>query len=111
VSDAAWSLLHGGNILLLLNAGVFVVVVAAALMGPVRPEYKIYALAAMCLFLTKHTEPLLQSTTRYSLAIFAAWPALAVKIGRGLPFACLLFFAAALNLLLFRTFLDWGLVV
>jgi Gpi18-like mannosyltransferase len=111
VSDAARSLAHGGNFLLLLNAGVFVMVGVAAVMRPVRPEYRIYAVAAMCLFLTKHTEPLLQSTTRYSLALFAAYPALSTRFGRGLTFASLLLIAAALNLLLFRTFLDWGLVV
>jgi len=110
VIDAARSLLHGGDFLLLSNAGVFVVVGAAALLGPVRSEYKIFAVAAMCLFLTKHTEPLLQSTTRYSLAVFAAYPALAARFDRGLPFAFLCLMAAALNLLLFRTFLDWGLV-
>lgn len=111
VSDTIRYLAHGGNFLLWLNAGVFVIVGAAALMSTVRLEYKIYAIAAMCLFLTKHTEPLLQSTTRYSLAVFAAYPALSAKFGRGLPFASVLLIAAALNLLLFRTFLDWGLVI
>jgi hypothetical protein len=110
VIDTVRSLLHGGDFLLLLNAGVFVVVGAAALISPVRSEYKIFAVAAMCLFLTKHTEPLLQSTTRYSLAVFAAYPALAARLRQGLPFAFLCLMTAALNLLLFRTFLDWGLV-
>jgi hypothetical protein len=114
VIDAVRSLAHGGDFLLQLNAGVFVIVGAAAILpsrklGPVRPEYRIYAVAAMCLFLTKHTEPLLQSTTRYSLAVFAAYPALSARFGWGLPFASLLLIAAALNLLLFHAFLDWGL--
>jgi hypothetical protein len=111
VSDAVRSLVRGGDFLLLLNVGVLIIVGAAAFMRPVRPEYKIYAIAAMCLFLTKHTEPLLQSTTRYSLALFAAWPALSARLGRGLPFAFSLLIAAVLNLLLFRTFLDWGLAI
>jgi hypothetical protein len=111
VSDAIMSLAHGGNILLLLNAGIFAVIGTAALTGPVRFEYKLYAVAAMCLFLTKHTEPLLQSTTRYSLAVFAAYPALSARLGRGLPFAFVVFIAVALNLLLFQTFLDWKLAV
>jgi hypothetical protein len=89
---------HGGNLLPLFNAGVFVIVeVATGLpsreLRPVRPEYKIYAVAAMCLFLTKHTEPLLQSTTRYPLAVFAAYPALSARFGRGLPFASSLLMA------------------
>jgi hypothetical protein len=111
VSDAVWSLAHGGNFLLMLNAGIFAIVGVAALMRPVRFEYKIYAVAAMCLFLTKHTEPLLQSTTRYSLAVFAAYPALSARFGPVLPYVSLLLVAAALNLMLFRAFLDWGLVI
>jgi hypothetical protein len=97
--------------LLLVNICIFTVVAAAALTSQVRFEYKVYAFAAMCLFLTKHTDPLLQSTTRYSLAVFAAWPALSERLGRGLSLNSVLFIAAALNLLLFRTFLDWGLAV
>ena len=111
VRDVAWSLTHGGHLLLMLNAGVFVIAGAAALMPRVRFEYKVYAMAAMCMFLMKHTEPLLQSTTRYSLALFAAYPALAAKFDQGLSFPVIVLIGAALNLLLFRTFLDWGLVV
>jgi hypothetical protein len=111
VGDAVWSLAHGANFLLLLNAGIFIVVGAAALMRPAQFEYKIYAVAAMCLFLTKHTEPLLQSTTRYSLAVFAAYPALSARLGPVLLYISLLLVAAALNLMLFRAFLDWGLVI
>lgn len=109
--EAVMSLIHAANPLLMLNVGVFVLVGAAALTGPVRFEYKLFAIAALCLFLTKHTEPLLQSTTRYSLAVFAAYPAFAARLGQGLPYALIVFIATALNLLLFRTFLDWGLVV
>jgi hypothetical protein len=78
---------------------------------PVRFEYKIYAIAAMCLFLTKHTQPLLQSTTRYTLTLFAAYPVLSAKVKDGLVFACLVFVCAVVNLFLLLTFLDWGLVI
>jgi hypothetical protein len=94
-----------------LNLGIFAVVGAAALMRSVRFEYKIYALAAMCLFLTKHTQPLLQSTTRYSLSLFAAYPAISAKVSGGLSFATLMVICAVMNLFLFLTFLDWGLVI
>jgi hypothetical protein len=108
--DVAKGLLHGGDFLLILNAGVLVLAGAFALLPEVRVEYRIFAAAAICLFLTKHTQPLLQSTTRYSLAIFAAYPSLAARVS-GLPLALLAMFAAGLNLLFFRIFLDWGLVV
>ena len=111
LGEAIRVLAQRGDRLLLLNLGIFVVVGAAALMRRVRPEYKIYAIAAMCLFLTKHTQPLLQSTTRYSLTLFAAYPALSAKLNGGLAFACLLLVCAIVNLLLLLTFLDWGLVI
>jgi hypothetical protein len=100
-----------GNRLLLMNLTVFVAVAAATLMRDVRFEYKLFTVAALCLFLTKHTQPLLQSTTRYSLSIFAAWPVLSAKLGSGLPFAVIAMLAFILNLLLFWTFLSWGLAV
>jgi len=109
--DAARGLQHGGDFLLILNAGALVTAGAFALMNGVRWEYRIFAIAAICLFLTKHTQPLLQSTTRYTLALFMALPSLASRVGTGLPFALMTLIASAVNLLLFRVFLDWGLVV
>jgi hypothetical protein len=111
LAEAINAVAHGGNFLVMLNLLVFMVAGVAALLPSVRFEYKLYAVAAMGLFLTKHTDPLLQSTTRYSLTVFAAFPGLASKLGAGLPYAAVLFAGAALNLLLFRVFLDWGLVV
>jgi hypothetical protein len=111
LGEVASSLVHGDNPLLLLNFVVFACVAAAALGRGIRFEYKLYAAAAMCLFLAKHTEPLFQSTSRYSLAVFAAYPSMAARFHRGIPLASLIFVAAILNLLLFRTFLDWGLAV
>jgi predicted membrane-bound dolichyl-phosphate-mannose-protein mannosyltransferase len=110
IGEAIRALAQSGDRLLLLNLGIFAVVGVAALMRPVRFEYKIYAFAAMCLFLTKHTQPLLQSTTRYSLTLFAAYPVLSARFN-GLSFACLVLICAVLNLFLFLTFLDWGLVI
>ena len=50
------------------------------------PNTKLLTVAAMCLFLTKHTQPLLQSTMRYSLTIFAAFPSLSSRRGPPLAF-------------------------
>jgi hypothetical protein len=111
VGEAIKALAQTGDRLLLLNLGIFAVAGVAALTRPVRFEYKIYAIAAMCLFLTKHTQPLLQSTTRYTLTLFAAYPVLSAKVKDGLVFACLVFVCAVVNLFLLLTFLDWGLVI
>jgi len=111
LGEAIRALAHSGDRLLLVNLGIFAVIGVAALMRPVRFEYKIYAIAAMCLFLTKHTQPLLQSTTRYSLSLFAAYPAISAKLNGGLSFAVLLLICAVVNLFLLLTFLDWGLVI
>jgi len=111
LGEAIRALARSGDRLLLLNLGVFAVVGVAALMRPVRTEYKIYAIAAMCLFLTKHTQPLLQSTSRYSLTLFAAYPVLSARLNAGLSFACLVLICAVVNLFLFLTFLEWGLVI
>ncbi len=110
VVDAIRSLVHQPNFMLIVNAIVLAVICAAALMPSVRTEYKIFAVAAICLFLTKHSKVLLESSTRYALAVFPAYLQMAAKV-RGLPFAILLLIAAALNLLFLRLFLDWGLVV
>jgi hypothetical protein len=111
VSDATRYLSHRGDILLLLNLTALIVAGSAALGRSVRFEYRFYAFAAICLFLSKHTEPLLQSTTRYSLALFAAYPALSSRLSRGFRFVSVISLAASLNLLLFVAFLNWGLVV
>ncbi len=110
LGEAIAGLAHGGNLLLPINVALFTVAGIATLLPPVRFEYKLYAVAAMLLFLTKHTDPLLQSTTRYSLTVFGAFPALASRV-RGLSLATVLLIAGSLNLLLFLLFLDWKLAV
>jgi hypothetical protein len=109
--DVISSLAHGVDRLLLLNIAILSITALAAFLGPVRLDYKLYAAAAVCLFLAKHTQPLLQSTTRYSLALFASFPALSTKLGRNTGFASVLIVSAIVNLFLFRTFLDWGLAI
>ncbi|HVV47855.1 MAG TPA: hypothetical protein VHC72_21735, partial [Bryobacteraceae bacterium] len=111
LGEAIRQAVYSGDRLILLNLVVFAVIAAAVLLGRVPFEYRIFSIAALCLYLTKHTDPLLQSTTRYSLAVFAAYPAISHRLGRGLLFASLVCVAVILNLFLFRVFLDWGLVV
>ena len=109
--DAIRAGVGGHNALLLLNLILFTVAGAAALWPKVHAEYRLYAVAAMCLFLTKHTDPLLQSTARYSLTLFAAYPVLATRLDRGVPFALALLVCAGVNILMLHVFLEWGLVV
>jgi hypothetical protein len=105
--EAMRGVIHGGDFLLLLNFGALLVAGGFALLPGVRFEYKLFTVAAISLFLTKHSHPLLESTTRYSLALFATFPSLAARV----PAPLIALPAFALNLLLFCVFLDWGLVV
>lgn len=109
--DAIRAGIGGHNALLLLNLVIFGVVGTAALLPRVRAEYRLFSAAAICLFLTKHTDPLLQSSMRYSLMLFAAYPVVVSRLGKAVPFAMVLVICVALNVLLLRVFLEWGLAV
>ena len=109
--DSFAGLARGGDLLLILNFLALALTTGVALWRDVRPEYRIFTVAAVCIFLTKHTQPLLQSTMRYCVGIFAAFPSLAARFDSNWLLAAAALFCAALNLLLFRVFLDWGLVV
>ena len=111
VMDVAAGLFRSGNPMLVPNTVALLATSYLALSGSVRTEWKLFAATALCLFLTKHTEPLLQSTSRYSLGLVSAFPALALWLRSGLPFACTVAIAAVINLFFLRVFLDWGLVV
>lgn len=92
-------------IFLLLTCGL-------ALVRNLRMEYRLYAFAAIALFLTKNTDPLLQSTVRYVLAVFPTFLALAMLLERrrlGLMALCGLF--AVANAVLVVAFWRWSLVL
>ena len=111
VGAALWRLAHGQDALLLLNFGMLVAVLAAGFLARVPVEYRIYSVAAFCLIATKNTDPVFQSSVRYSLILFAGFPALARKLEKNFDYLMLLLPAVALNMFLLRVFLDWGLVV
>jgi len=111
IGSALWHLAHGENALLLLNFGMLVVTLVAGFLTRVPTEYRIYSLAAFCLICTKNTDPVFQSSVRYALVLFAAYPALARKLDRNFDYIAVLLPALMLNLFLLRVFLDWGLVV
>jgi hypothetical protein len=111
VAEALWRLVHGEDSLLLLNFGMLVLVLAAGFVARVPIEYRIYSVAAFCLIATKDTDPVFQSSVRYSLLLFAAFPALARRLDKNFDYLALLLPALAVNLFLLRVFLDWGLIV
>jgi hypothetical protein len=110
-ADVVWFLGHGANLLSFFNCSALLLVTCGTFMRRLRAEYHVFAIAAVALLLTKHTEPLLQSTMRYSLSVFPAFPAIATRCRWGLTFAGLMFIAFGLNILMLKVLLDWGLVV
>jgi len=111
VADVVRSVTRTRDPLLILNCLALVGIMGASFTRRIRVEYQIFAVAALGLFLTKHTDPLLQSTMRYSVSVFPAFPAVATRCNRGLGLVGMMLSLFGLNLLLLRVFLDWGLVV
>jgi hypothetical protein len=111
VAEAFWQLAHGSDSLLALNLGVLLAVMAAGYLARVPVEYRLYCAAGFLLIATKDTIPLFQSSVRYSLALFAAFPAIARRLEDTFNFVAFLLPMLALNLFLLRVYLDWGLVV
>ena len=101
----------GDNLLLRMNLGMLLLVGAAALWKRLRLEYTLYTIAALCLFLTKKTDPLLQSTMRYVLVIFPAHAAMAgiLRSRVGLMGGAALLMIV--NLFLMVSFFEWSLVL
>jgi hypothetical protein len=111
VGDVVRSLRKQPDLKLILNGVALTGITGLAFSRRIRVEYQIFAVAAIVLFLTKNTDPLLQSTIRYSLSVFPAFPAVATRCNRGLGLVTLMIFLVGLNVVLLRIFLIWGLVV
>src|SRR5262249_21604930 len=99
------------DIVLFLNLAALVSVSGLALGRRVRPEYTLYAIAAVGLVLVKRTDPLLQSTMRYMLMVFPAYPALGLALRDRTRFGVALAVALYVHLVVFWIFLGWGLIV
>jgi hypothetical protein len=76
-----------------------------------RIEYVGFALVTLLLFLTKKTDPLLQSTSRYALAVFPAFTSWGLLLKHDLALAAAAVTLFLLNLILLWAFFDWALVV
>lgn len=100
------------NLILRLNLIFLLLACGLMLVRSLRMEYRLYALASLSLFLTKSTDPLLQSTVRYVLAVFPSFIALAVVLEKrrfGLAGICAVF--GLINALLLFGFWRWSLLV
>jgi hypothetical protein len=111
VSEAVWQLAHGQDALLALNFGALAAVLAAGYLARVPLEYRLYSAAAFCLIASKDSIPVFQSSVRYALVLFAAFPAMARRLEETFNLVTVLLPLVALNLFLLRVYLEWGLVV
>lgn len=102
----------GSDLLFLLNFLSLAAVCCLVVLKPLRTEYKLYAVAVLALFLSKRTDPLLQSTMRYLVVVFPAFTMLALLLrNRSAGIIILSVFFLLLNGILMYGFFDWGLVV
>jgi len=100
------------NLILRINFVFLALACGLLLVRRLPVEYRLYALASLALFLTKSTDPLLQSTVRYILAVFPAFIALAIVLEkRPLGLAVLCAFFALVNAALLFGFWRWSLLV
>ena len=73
-------------------------------------DYRLFSAACVALFLTKHTDPLLQSTPRYILLAFPVFLCWASWIKRRASGLLVLLLLGTLYFGMLRTFLWWGLI-
>ncbi len=96
---------------LLLNLAALTAVFIPSFIKRIRAEYLLFSLSALMMFLTKKTDPLLQSSSRYVLAVFPAFASLASWIKHPFLVALGLIAMSLLQLLLLWSFFEWALVV
>lgn len=96
---------------LLLNLAALATIFIPSLLKRIRAEYLLFSLSALTMFLAKKTDPLLQSSSRYALAVFPAFASLAVWIKHPFLTALGLLVMSLLQLLLLWSFFEWALVV
>lgn len=96
---------------LLLNLVALAAIFVPAFLKRIRAEYVLFALTALAMFLAKKTEPLLQSSSRYVLAVFPAFASLAALVKHPFLIALGLIVSCLLQFLLLWSFFEWALVV
>ncbi len=96
---------------LILNLIALALIFIPVFVKRLRLEYTLFAAAALALFLTKKTDPLLQSSVRYALTVFPGFASLAALLRHPFLMALLLVTLVLLNLILLWSFFEWGLIV
>ncbi len=99
------------NLLLTLNLIALSTVAVLVCLKSIRLEYLLYSGCAVCLFLTKRTDPLLQSTMRYVVIIFPVFASLAGIVRDRAVFTVVCLLLAVVNVYLLLMFIRWSLVV
>jgi len=96
---------------LLLNLAALAAVFIPAFIKRIRAEYVLFALTTLIMFLTKKTEPLLQSSSRYVLSVFPAFASLAALVKHPFLIALGLMVSCLLQFVMLWSFFEWALVV
>lgn len=108
------SLAHSLNVIVAFNLLFVFLFCWFVLASRMDPAYKLYALAAILLFLTKHIDPPLQSTARYLLIVFPAYMGLQncferPRLKERFGILCMALMVANLGLL--WLYMGWSLVL
>jgi hypothetical protein len=100
-----------GDWLIGLNLAALLFSLAALVTAKDLPlDYTLFSAACLTLFLTKHTDPILQSTPRYILLAFPVFLSWARWIKRRTSGLLILMLLCVLYFGMLRTFLWWGLI-
>jgi hypothetical protein len=74
-------------------------------------DYQLYSLAALILFLSKESVPILQSTSRYLLLVFPVFLYWSRTMKRPVTYILVLVPMFLMYIVVLRFFLNWGLIV
>jgi len=100
-----------GDWLIGLNLAALLFSIAVLLLARDLPlDYTLFSVACLTLFLTKHTDPILQSTPRYILLAFPVFLSWARWLKRRTSGLLVLMLLCVLYFGMLRTFLWWGLI-
>ncbi len=96
---------------LLFNLAALTVVFVPTFVKRIRAEYLLFSLSALTMFLTKKTDPLLQSSSRYVLSAFPAFASVAAWVNHPFFVALGMLVMCLLQIVLLWSFFEWALVV
>ena len=97
--------------LLTFNLLMLLFITAPTFVKKLREEHRLYALTALIFFLTKKSDPLLQSTNRYLLSVFPAFAAWGMLVRNRFVLLTIIFVISIFNLVLLLAFFEWALVI